>query len=123
MKRHLIVAAVVAVIGLAGCATATGTKVAATDVTFIQKGKTTKSELVQKLGQPNGGGIDTNGKETMTWIHARAEADAKTLIPVLGAFIGSSTYETTTLKVILDKRGVVSDYEYNVGRQVSKMGG
>jgi hypothetical protein len=38
-------------------------------------------------------------------------------------FIGGATTDSTTLKVILDKRGVVSDYEYTGGRQVSKLGG
>ncbi len=124
MKRHLILAALIAVAGMAtGCATSSGTKVEASSLTFIQKGKTTKSELVSKLGQPDETGVDSNGKETVSWIHSNSRTDAKTFIPIAGAFIGGATSENTTLKVILDKRGVVSDYEYTGGRQVSKLGG
>ncbi len=124
MKRHLILAALIAVAGLTtGCATSSGTKVEASSLTFIQKGKTTKSELVSKLGQPDETGVDSNGKETVSWIHSNSRTDAKTFIPIAGAFIGGATSENTTLKVILDKRGVVSDYEYTGGRQVSKLGG
>ena len=124
MKRHLILAALIAVAGLVtGCATSSGTKVEASSLSFIQKGKTTKSELVSKLGQPDETGVDSNGKETVSWIHSNSRTDAKTFIPIAGAFIGGATSENTTLKVILDKRGVVSDYEYTGGRQVSKLGG
>lgn len=124
MKRHLILAALIAVAGLTtGCATSSGTKVEASSLTFIQKGKTTKSELVSKLGQPDETGVDSNGKETVSWIHSNSRTDAKTFIPIAGAFIGGATSENTTLKVILDKRGVVSDYEYTGGRQVSKLRG
>ncbi len=123
MKRHLILAALIAVAGMAtGCATSSGTKVEASSLSFIQKGKTTKSELVSKLGQPDETGVDSNGKETVSWIHSNSRTDAKTFIPIAGAFIGGATSENTTLKVILDKRGVVSDYEYTGGRQVSKLG-
>ncbi len=124
MKRHLILAALIAVAGLAtGCATSSGTKVEASSLFFIQKGKTTKSELVSKLGQPTESGFDSSGKETLTWFHTESRTDAKTFIPIAGAFIGGGTSESTTLKVILDKRGVVFDYEYTGGRQVSKLGG
>ncbi len=123
MKRHLILAALIAVAGMAtGCATSSGTKVEASSLSFIQKGKTTKSELVSKLGQPDETGVDSNGKETVSWIHSNSRTDAKTFIPIAGAFIGGATSENTALKVILDKRGVVSDYEYTGGRQVSKLG-
>lgn len=124
MKRHFIIAAVIAMTGLAtGCATSSGTKVEAADISFIQKGKTTRTELVNKLGQPNETGLDSNGKETLSWIHVQTRTDAKTFIPIAGAFIGGGTSESTTLKVVLDKRGVVSDYEYAGGRQISKLGG
>ena len=123
MKRHLILAALIAVAGMAtGCATSSGTKVEASSLSFIQKGKTTKSELVSKLGQPDETGVDSNGKETVSWIHSNSRTDAKTFIPIAGMFIGGATTDSTTLKVILDKRGVVSDYEYTGGRQVSKLG-
>ncbi|MFZ5582587.1 MAG: hypothetical protein ACOZCK_08010 [Pseudomonadota bacterium] len=123
MKRHLILAALIAVAGMAtGCATSSGTKVEASSLSFIQKGKTTKSELVSKLGQPDETGVDSNGKETVSWIHSNSRTDAKTFIPIAGMFIGGATTDSTALKVILDKRGVVSDYEYTGGRQVSKLG-
>ena len=124
MKRHLILAALIAVVGLAtGCATSSGTKVEASSLSFIQKGKTTKGELVQKLGQPDETGIDSNGKETLSWVHSNSRTDGKTFIPIAGMFIGGATTDRTTLKVILDKRGIVSDYEYTGGRQVSKLRG
>lgn len=123
MKRHLLIAAMIAVAGIAaGCASSSGTKIEAADARFIQKGRTTKSELIQKLGKPDEATMDSNGKETVSWIHMATRTDAKTFIPFAGAFIGGGTSDTTILKVSLDKRGIVSDYEYSGGHQVTKLG-
>lgn len=124
MKRTLvIVAAALAIAVSAGCATSSGTKIESSDLSYIQKGRTSRTDLVQKYGQPTEVVVDSSGKETLVWFHTVSRTDAKTFIPVAGMFIGGGSSETTVLKVMLDKRGIVNDYEYSGGRSTSKLNG
>lgn len=119
--RHLILAAAIAILAT-GCGTTSGTRIESSDLTSIQKGRTTKSEIIQKYGEPMETSVDSAGKETLFWYHSRSKIDAKTFIPIAGAFLGGGTSESTSLKVFLDKRGIVQDYEYTGGKTVSKLG-
>lgn len=119
--RHLILATAIAILAT-GCGTTSGTKIESSDLSSIQKGRTAKSELIQKYGQPTDTTVDSTGKETLFWYHSQSKTDAKTFIPFAGAFLGGASSETTSLRVMLDKRGVVSDYEYSGGKSVSKLG-
>lgn len=121
MKHHLIIATTIAIL-VTGCGTTSGTKIESSELTSIQKGQTTKSMLIQKYGQPTDTTVDSTGKETLLWYHTRSKTDPKTFIPFAGAFLGGATSETTTLRVMLDKRGVVQDYEYSGGKVASKLG-
>lgn len=122
MKIHLAIAAVIVALGVVGCGTTSGTKIEPSELSTIQKGRTAKSELIQKYGQPTETTVDSSGKETLFWTHYASKTEAKTFIPFAGAFIGGASSESTTLKVVFDKRGIVNDYEYTGGRQVSKLG-
>lgn len=118
--RYLILAAAIAI--LAGCGTTSGTRIESSDLSSIQKGRSTKSEMIQKYGEPTETSVDSTGKETLFWYHTRSKTDAKTFIPIAGAFLGGGSSESTSLKVFLDKRGIVQDYEYSGGKTVSKLG-
>jgi len=119
--RHFLIAAAIAVL-VTGCGTVSGTRIEASDLTTIQKGRTAKSELIQKYGPPSETSVDSAGKESASWYHSQSTTDAKTFIPIAGAFIGGATTETTTLKVFFDKRGIVQDFEYSGGTINSKLG-
>lgn len=119
--RHLIIAAAIAMLAT-GCGSTSGRKIESSDLASIQKGRTAKSELIQKYGPPTETSVDGAGKETVSWYHSQSTTDAKTFIPIAGAFIGGGTTETTSLKVFFDKRGIVQDYEYSGGKINSKLG-
>lgn len=121
MKRNLMIAAMIAVLA-AACGATSGMRIESNDLSAIQKGRSTKSEMIAKYGEPTETTLDSSGKETLIWYHTQTKTDAKTFIPIAGIFLGGGTSETTTLKVMLDKRGIVSDYEYSGGRYVSKLG-
>lgn len=122
MKIRLITALAIATLSVVGCGSTSGTKIESSDLSSIQKGHTAKSELIQKYGPPTESSVDSSGKETLSWSHFASKTDAKTFIPFAGAFLGGATSESTTLRVVFDKRGIVNDYEYSGGRQVSKLG-
>jgi outer membrane protein assembly factor BamE (lipoprotein component of BamABCDE complex) len=107
---------------LPGCSTTTGTKVEAADLSFIAKGKTTKSQLVTRLGEPTMRTSDSSGGEIYLWSFAKTDIDAKTFIPFAGVLLGGSKTAYQELQVKLDKKGIVSDYKFSDGLAKSKSG-
>jgi len=95
---------------LAGCASTYGTKLETSDFSFIQKGKTQRAELMQRLNEPTDRMIDAAGNETLTWRYMKSTTDAAGLVPFVGALIGKQDLETRTLVVFLDKTGLVKDF-------------
>jgi len=109
-----------AALTLPGCSTTTGTKVEAADVAFITKGKTTKSELLTKFGQPARRAVESSGGEVLLWFFAKTDIDAKTFIPFVGAFMAGSTTAFQELQVKFDKNGIVTDHKYSDGVATSR---
>lgn len=127
MKRKLLlvgyfVAAVGVVATMSGCAVEQGRRVESTDVSFIQKGKTTKSELVEKLGPPTETAVDSNGRESVTWEYFKSTSDGKTFIPIAGFFVGSQTFDSATFTAFLDAKSRVVDYKLSSGRSQGRLG-
>ncbi|SFN90574.1 Outer membrane protein assembly factor BamE, lipoprotein component of the BamABCDE complex [Formivibrio citricus] len=109
------VALVMGSVAMTGCGSSSGVKVEEGDTAFIQKGKTTKAQVLAKLGEPTSRAKDSTGKETLRWDHTQTKVDPKSYIPVAGFFIGGGKSENKSLAVIFDKRGIVQDYEYTGG--------
>lgn len=108
---------------MVGCASTTGVKVDEDATAFIQKGKTTKQDVIAKLGTPTTTSKDSSGKETLVWQHSRATVDAKSFIPFAGIFLGGGTTEYSEFTVTLDKRGVVLDTNKSNSKIDSKLYG
>lgn len=108
---------------MTGCASTTGTKVEVSDASFIQKGKTTRAEVIAKLGLPNVTSRDSSGKEMLIWHHSKSKVDPKSYIPIAGLFLGGGTTEYTEFTVTLDKRGVVVDSSQSNSKVDARLGG
>jgi outer membrane protein assembly factor BamE (lipoprotein component of BamABCDE complex) len=106
---------------LAGCASA-GTKVDPSAAAKIQKGITTKVEVIALLGQPMTDTLDSNGKEMMFWSYAQTQIKGTTFIPVVGLFSGGSSTNMTSFQVILDSNKIVVDDLWSNSNIDSKMG-
>lgn len=127
MKRKLLlvgyfVAAVGCVATLSGCAVEQGRRVESADVSFIQKGKTTKTELLEKLGPPTETAVDSSGKESLTWEYFKSTTDGKSFIPFAGFFVGSQSFDSATFTAFLDAKNRVVDYKLSSGRSQGRMG-
>lgn len=106
-----------AAIGLAGCATEYGKKVSAADIAFVEKGKTTRADLITRLGQPTNTIRESTGREQLVWEYLKTTNDAKSLVPF--TFVESQQYETSTFTAVVDAKGRVIDYSVASGRSSS----
>ncbi|HRE15551.1 MAG TPA: hypothetical protein PLW86_00585 [Rhodocyclaceae bacterium] len=118
-SRHLVrrTFACITLVLMAGCATEYGKKVSANDVAFVQKGRTTRAELIQRLGQPTNTIRESTGREQLVWEYMKTTNDAKSMIPF--TFVESQQYETSTFTAVVDTKGKVVDYSVASGRSSS----
>ncbi len=93
MKKFLLAIAIS--VALAGCASV-GKEFSTTDVSSIQKGKTTKTELIQRFGEPSSQVSDSEGNTTYVWTYAKA--------------VGFTPATGKSLSVTVDNGGVVKNY-------------
>ena len=91
---------------LVGCATS-GTKVSAADVASFRQGQSTETEVVSRLGEPNGSSSAPDGTKTDMYIYAQASANAASYIPVVGLLAGGATSKSTTAIFMFDNQGVL----------------
>ena len=110
-------------LGLGGCAASAtyGQRIESTKVTEIVKGKTTKDELTAWFGQPANTYMMPDGGRTITWTYFTQKAGAfdwaKDAAKVMtGKYhTNQSGSPVTTLSVVVDKDGIVRDYEFTPG--------
>lgn len=117
LRLKVMALGLVAILGVAGCATEYGKKVSATDVSFVEKGKTTRAELVTRLGQPTNTIRESTGREQLIWEYLKVTPDAKTFIPF--TFFDAQQSETATFTAIVNTKGLVIDYSVASGRSSS----
>ena len=118
MKTTRMMAALLAAstLPLAGCMSATyGQKIESGKVAEIVKGKTTKDELLAWFGQPMQSVMMPDGGRTMYWVYSKQtigsmlKADAQ-------VFTGKGKFGPgTNLSAVVDKDGIVRDYEFASG--------
>lgn len=122
MRKHIAAMLVAgAFAGLSGCASHMefGTKLDAQSVAFIQKGKTTRTEVEQRLGAPAGIQVLPDGRRQAMYSYMNMSGPAVTW--------GWSTAEMkrtqATLQVVYNQAGTVQDYEFSSGDKTYEMGG
>jgi hypothetical protein len=105
---------------LAGCVTA-GVKVDEANLTKFEKGRTTYSEVLSRLGAPTTSTLLPDGRRMLmyTWVDARARPE--NFIPLIGPFVGGADTRATSVIIWISKEGVLDTYsasasQYGVGR-------
>lgn len=92
---------------LFGCASV-GRKIDQSAVNKIEKGKSTREDVVRLMGAPDQ--IAIHGQNTMMSYHyMRATAKPETFIPIFGAFVGGANVQNQMLMVTVGPDGVVKD--------------
>ena len=93
---------------LVGCASAGNPKVADFNPgTQIEYGKTTKQEIWNMLGEPNGKKYGDGGREVWVYSYAQAQARPATFIPIVGFFAGGIDGSAKKLIFAFDEHGVL----------------
>jgi len=77
---------------------------------FIVEGKTSKSDLTSKFGDPTNTSYTDSGNEIWTFQHVRASPQAINYIPVANLFARGFDTTTKRLVVFFDKNGIVQKY-------------
>lgn len=103
---------VLLVLFLAGCAS-TGRKMDMTKMGDIQKGVTTRAELIEWFGSPQSVGLDAEGRSIAQWIYVHASSQGQNFIPVVGAFTMGFDQQMQQLVVSFDENNVVYNYTFN----------
>ena len=106
---------------IAGCASV-GNEMEMADMSKIQKGQTTRSELIQLFGNPYTVGISNSGEPTATWIYSEARNKAKNFIPIVGAFNMQIDTRLQQLVVIFDENDIVKSFTFNESNSPIKSG-
>lgn len=107
-----------------GCGTSrstTGRTIDRSQVSQIQKGVTTREQVVALLGEPTSTSMIGEGRRMMIYssleTEAKANVDGRMFIPIVGGFFHNTSSETTSrqqmLQIVLSKAGVVEDYEFS----------
>ena len=104
MKKILVM--IFVCVMTAACTTTMGVKMDETKTSFIQKGRTTKSDAISQLGQPTSTERDSAGREILIWEYAAWQKNAMMI---------SELKERTRLSVTIDNKGKVADYSLNKG--------
>lgn len=92
-----------------------GTKVDQERLAQFVKGKTTYAEVIQQLGKPSQSTINADGVRTISYTYGQSQVKASTFIPIVGAFVGGSESENTTVTLSFDKNSVLTDYTATEG--------
>lgn len=106
--------ALLAAIGImAGCASHGNREIAdESKVSRIQKGKSTKADVVALVGKPTEVDFTEAGLEKWKYTYTTASVRGTNFIPVVGIFAGGTDTETDTLTILFSKDGIVE----NIGR-------
>lgn len=96
---------------LGGCA-ASGVQVSQTAATQFVEGKTTETEILQKLGRPTSVMIQS-GVKTITYTGVQYQTKAATFIPIVGAFAGGSDYSVSSASFVIDEKGILKTASYS----------
>jgi outer membrane protein assembly factor BamE (lipoprotein component of BamABCDE complex) len=118
MKKLLIF--VFAVFFLAGCAS-TGRKIDQAAADSLQKGKTTKAEVLSQLGSPERITRMGNGDTIFVYSYSRASAKPATFIPYIGPFVGGMNMQSQMTCVTFGPDNVVKDFSSTQGGTESNM--
>lgn len=76
----------------------------------IVKGKTTKNEVKNLLGDPDKTDIDPNGLEKWTYTHTRKEAKGINYVPVANWFAAGTNDTIRTLVIVWNDNDTVKNY-------------
>lgn len=127
MNKIVFSALAISALLISGCAVKTGNeKLANMEKSQIDnqivKGKSTKSDVVALMGDPDKTDFDNNGNEKWTYIHMRKASKGINYVPVVSWFIAGTNDTTKTLTVLFSDNGIVKNYTASTAEGETKAG-
>ena len=111
MKAHWAVTAIFPIlIGLASCMSS-GTNVSDDQIGKFVKGKTTETEVIAALGQPDSIRRMSDGEHTDNYQYMKASASAQSFIPLIGVLVSSTDTKTKFVSFKFSKANILLDWE------------
>nr|HBA7837788.1 hypothetical protein [Escherichia coli] len=125
MKKIIVTSFFIAIFSISGCSTSGNQKLKNETSQSLQskiiKNKTTKTELLTKLGEPNTRTTLDDGNEQWRYFMYNNQFNATTFIPVVGLFTGGSQTQSKTLEI--DCKGeTVSKWTFSTDNNNTKTG-
>lgn len=117
MKKLL---SVLLIAGLAACAS-TGRKIDQAAADSIEKGKTTKAEVIGLIGSPDLITRRGNGDTVFGYNYSRATAKPASFIPYIGPLVGGMNIQQQNTSITFGPDGVVKDFSSTQGATESNM--
>lgn len=109
MKKR-VMAVVGLVVVVAGCVATQGTRIDADQTTDFTKGRTTKAEVVSKLGAPYSESSAQSGS-VLLYVFSKQTAQASNFFPVLNWFKGRTDSENQTCRFAFDTKGMYQGHD------------
>ncbi|EPI9147451.1 hypothetical protein ACTBUY_000745 [Salmonella enterica subsp. enterica] len=125
MKKIIVTSFFIAIFSISGCSTSGNQKLKNETSQSLQskiiKNKTTKTELLTKLGEPDTRTTLDDGNEQWRYFMYNNQFNATTFIPVVGPFTGGSQTQSKTLEI--DFKGeTVSKWTFSTDNNNTKTG-
>ena len=105
------IALFICIIFLSGCATV-GKPIQQTNVDKIQKGKTTKNEVINILGQPDGSYFEKDNKLVFYYYSSKVKSSAWNFIPLVNIFHNEMNIKNQMLSIVFSKDEIVEEYSF-----------
>ena len=125
MKIIIVTSFFIAIFSISGCSTSGNQNLKNETPQSLQskiiKNKTTKTELLSKLGEPDTRTTLDDGNEQWKYFMSNNQFSATTFIPVVGLFTGGSQTQSKTLEI--DFKGeTVSKWTFSSDNNNTKTG-
>lgn len=109
MKKAISALAIV--LALSGCASS-GVYVDEAAARSFTKGKSTVSDVVEKLGAPTNKTINSSGKTEIRYDYVESQTRPESFIPYVGLAVGGTDVRVNTAIFTFNSKGVLTDYSY-----------
>ncbi|MCL2873153.1 MAG: outer membrane protein assembly factor BamE [Betaproteobacteria bacterium] len=98
----------IAAMVLIGCASS-GVRVTEDQTSTFVKGETTRSQVLQALGDPTSQTKMSDGTRSITYTYAKARARPATFIPIVGIFAGGTDTQASSVTLRFDANDKLID--------------
>jgi hypothetical protein len=113
MRIYLLAALVLT---LTGCASG-GPRIEAAQLSQLQKGETTVTEVIKRFGRPSILSKNMDGTQTAAYLHAEDRSDVAAMVPLMGALAGKADADVDSVIFSFDTKGILRDYKTTESRR------